>query len=279
MAKHTSIEVLKNIVVGDGIYSKTVFLENNIISSSFDEPITISASVKQSLPDNSEYTVSVFPIQPCIKYNDETLAWEFTHGLPNVWSKLNNVSYIESFPSGNNLNDGIYVDVNGQTKYFNKNNWIDMSMEITDMILGNFDTVPTDYAVYQFGNLISGNIITYVNERFDELKKYIDSVKPRYYTEIDIEYGRRLPYSPSWDKGYNASNYGNYYHSYRGNRSSSLTKDASFLKIIYKDFKLLYLLQRQEIEADSLERVRLLEAKEEEKKKARKLATEVATGI
>jgi hypothetical protein len=97
--------------------------------------------------------------------------------------------------------------------------------------------------------------------------------------EIDIEYGRRLPYSPSWDKGYNASNYGNYYHSYRGNRSSSLTKDASFLKIIYKDFKLLYLLQRQEIEADSLERVRLLEAKEEEKKKARKLATEVATGI
>jgi hypothetical protein len=190
MAKHTSIEVLKNIVVGDGIYSKTVFLENNIISSSFDEPITISASVKQSLPDNSEYTVSVFPIQPCIKYNDETLAWEFTHGLPNVWSKLNNVSYIESFPSGNNLNDGIYVDVNGQTKYFNKNNWIDMSMEITDMIFGNFDTVPTDYAVYQFGNLISGNIITYVNERFDELKKYIDSVKPRYYTEIDIEYGK-----------------------------------------------------------------------------------------
>lgn len=84
------------------------------------------------------------------------------------------------------------------------------------------------------------------------------------------------------DYGYRRSNTNRpilYYNTYRGEKSEFLTQKSSFLKIVYEDKKLLQLIEREKIVADSLENVRRLKAIEKEKELARKLATEVPTNI
>lgn len=54
---------------------------------------------------------------------------------------------------------------------------------------GNVNLIPSDYAVRKFGNLTSGNLHNYITEVSGNIIDYINSVKPRYYTVLDIEYG------------------------------------------------------------------------------------------
>ena len=97
---------------------------------------------------------------------------------------------------------------------------------------------------------------------------------------IEIRYGGRDVYDPSYEAGYGRrSGAIMYYDSFRGQRTDFLTKDGTFLKIVYSNNHLLRLKEREKEIADSLEKVRELEAIEAEKELARRLATETATGI
>jgi hypothetical protein len=140
--------------------------------------------------------------QPGIKYNDERLCWEFTHGKPDKWNKLNVIEYVSGFnetPSG--LNEGIYIDINGQAKYnIDEQNWLNLSIEITDLITGDLNLIPSDYAVFNFGTALSANLYNYINQKYDELTTfvgivsaniidYVNKVKPKYYTALDIVSG------------------------------------------------------------------------------------------
>lgn len=154
--------------------------------------------------------------QPGIKYNDETFCWEFTHGKPDKWNKLNVIEYVSGFneiPS--ELNEGIYIDTNGQAKYnIDEQTWLNLSMEVTDLITGELNLIPSDYAVFNFGTFISGNLTeninivsgelnnlkNLINQKYDELTRfigivsaniidYVNKVKPRYYTALDIVSG------------------------------------------------------------------------------------------
>ena len=103
--------------------------------------------------------------QPGIKYNDEKFCWEFTHGKPEKWNKLNVIEYVSGFneiPS--ELNEGIYIDTNGQAKYnIDEQTWLDLSMEITDLITGELNLIPSDYAVFNFGTFLSANLYNYTS--------------------------------------------------------------------------------------------------------------------
>jgi hypothetical protein len=105
-----------------GIYSDINFLKNNNVSSSFEEPVINTNSTVISIPG--------------IRFNEENYYWEFTHGLPNTWNKLNVVQNISEFPPlPIGLNEGIYVDRFGQTKYnINEQQWLNLSIEVTDEI-------------------------------------------------------------------------------------------------------------------------------------------------
>lgn len=96
---------------------------------------------------------------------------------------------------------------------------------------------------------------------------------------IEINYGFRLEYNPAKDAGYNSSGPTLYHQSFRLQRSSSITKDGSFLKIEYKHHHLLKLIERERQIKDSLDNVQRLKEIEEEKELARKLATQPAVGI
>lgn len=97
---------------------------------------------------------------------------------------------------------------------------------------------------------------------------------------IEIRYVGREVYDPRYEAGYGRSSGPTLYHnSFRGEYTGYITKDGTFLKIVYSNNHLLRLKDRQKEVADSLEKVRELEAMEAEKELARRLATETATGI
>lgn len=96
---------------------------------------------------------------------------------------------------------------------------------------------------------------------------------------IEINYGTRPIYDPMGDAGYRSSGPTLYHSSYRGERTSSITQDGSFLRIEYKNHRLIGLMNRDRQIKDSLENVRKIKEAAEEKIIANKLATEIATGI
>lgn len=70
-----------------------------------------------------------------------------------------------------------------------------------------------------------------------------------------------------------------YYNSFRGERCQSITKDGSFLVITYKNHYLIKQIERQKYITDSINKVESLRKIEQEKELAKKLSTEIATGI
>ena len=81
MAKHTSIEVIKKLTVGEGIFSNLAYDENKISIDLY----TIDDSV-----DIQQY------FQPGLIF-DENGYWKYSTSLSGVWSKLNTVSTIDNF--------------------------------------------------------------------------------------------------------------------------------------------------------------------------------------
>lgn len=94
--------------------------------------------------------------------------------------------------------------------------------------------------------------------------------------------------TPGWRKEYNllreagyASGAGTpmYYDSFTGEQTKCLTKDSTFLIIIYKNLRLTDLIKQDKIIADSLEQLKKLQEIQAEKELAAKLRNEVATNI
>ena len=96
---------------------------------------------------------------------------------------------------------------------------------------------------------------------------------------IEIQSKGRREWNPDRDKGYRSAPTGMYYDSYDGTRTSSLTRNSSFLVISYKNTYLLDMIEKQKIEQDSLRKVQEMKEIEAERELAKKLATEIPTNI
>lgn len=81
MAKHTSIEVIKKLTVGEGIFSNLAYDENKDSINLY----TIDDSV-----DIQQY------FQPGLIFDTDG-SWKYSTSLSGVWSKLNTVASIEDF--------------------------------------------------------------------------------------------------------------------------------------------------------------------------------------
>ena len=98
--------------------------------------------------------------------------------------------------------------------------------------------------------------------------------------EIAVKQKMRRVYDPHYEAGYgHLDSHRMYYTSYRGERTYYLTKEPYFIEVSYKDFELLNLIERHQFVKDSIEQERIRYEVRKEAERARKLATEVATGI
>lgn len=98
---------------------------------------------------------------------------------------------------------------------------------------------------------------------------------------ITIGCGWRTEYNIDRALGYKSASARTalYYESYRGERTSAITKDPGFLKITYKNLHLVKRIKRDKIIKDSLEQVKVQERMQAEKELAEKHRTEPATNI
>lgn len=171
--------------------------------------------------------------------------------------------------------------------------WVLGDDDCREILVPNGDNVAvvniaTYDAEYYEGGLAS--LVLYAEE--DELIDGLETVYSTKYGKtkdrkwlfancsVEIKYGGRKEYDPSKEAGYGRSSGPMLYHdSFRGYRVPQITKDGTFLKIEYKNYELMRLMEREQQIADSLENVRGLEAAKAQKDLAMRLATEIATGI
>ena len=138
MAKYTNIEVIKDLYISEsGIQFKT---------------------------NNSELLTV-----PGIRFNNANNSWEYNNGNDqwlSIGAGKDDVFYVNEFPSGLPEEIGIYINNSGESKYFNGNEWINISYEIVSTISelsANVLKITSEKSVvdYVYDKLsnISGNFI------------------------------------------------------------------------------------------------------------------------
>lgn len=148
MAKHTSIEVIKNLYISP---SGIQFKSNNA------ELIDI----------------------PGIRFNDLSGCWEYNNGneqwLP-IGAGKNDVFYVDQFPTEPPIEIGIYITEEGESKYYTGENWISLSLEaVTDLTQHTIDNkvIPTCKAVADYvTDTIEDSTKDFITSSVSELENF-----------------------------------------------------------------------------------------------------------
>ena len=98
--------------------------------------------------------------------------------------------------------------------------------------------------------------------------------------EITVKQKMRREHDPHKDAGYgHLDSHRMYYQSYKGQKTYHLTKEPYFIEVSYINYDYLNLIEREQFVKDSIDRVQIRKEAQREAEMARKLATELATGI